>query len=84
MSGGGAGTSWTKLENDTTDGVHDIELWLGTIAATGCSPINVTFSGTIGSEDVELIAQEYSSGLGAATVWSDDNRQHQQQQRRRR
>ena len=37
VSGGGAGASWTKLQGDSTDGVHDVELWIGTIATTGAS-----------------------------------------------
>ncbi len=68
VSGGNA--SWQKITS-TLDGL-DVELWLGTIYATGFSPINVQFSGNVSSTQVELSAQEYASSLGTATRWRVD------------
>ena len=69
----GGGSTWVKLGN-TGDGTRDVELWLGTITTvTGSAePINISYSAAVTSTDVELIAQEYSSALGATTVWTLD------------
>jgi hypothetical protein len=32
----------------------------------------VTFSGSAGGDDVDLVAQEFTAGLGAGTVWTTD------------
>ena len=73
ISGGGV-ASWSNLSQDTdsTDGL-DLELWMGTVTATGASTITVTFSGSVAADIVELAAQEFSSGLGAGTTWTRDS-----------
>jgi hypothetical protein len=70
VAGGGVGT-WTNLSTGT-DGSRDTELWLGTITTPGPQTIAVTYSGPVTSVGVELIAQEYSSGLGPSSLWSKD------------
>ncbi len=72
ISGGGAGSSWTKLQSDNSDGVHDVELWLGTVATAGAANATITYSSAIGATPVEIVGQEFSSGLGASTVWARD------------
>src|SRR6185312_13177821 len=39
---------------------------------TGTSSIRVGYSASVGSSDVELVAQEFTAGLGSATVWAKD------------
>ncbi len=69
----GGGSTWTKL-GTTSDGTRDVELWLGTITAAVSSNITLTYTSAITTTDVELIAQEYTSGLSpvASTVWAED------------
>ncbi|MCW2767566.1 MAG: hypothetical protein JWO11_3525 [Nocardioides sp.] len=76
VSGGGA-TGWTKVAPTTaaSNGVGNFELWLGTIGTAGASTITLTYSASITGTDVELDAQEFSSGLGAGTVWAKDGSQ---------
>ena len=68
---GGRVSSWTRLKA-VQDGSHDTELWLGTLTSTGSSTLSVTFSGSAGGDDVDLVAQEFTAGLGAGTVWTTD------------
>jgi len=72
VAGGGA-TTWTRLtqHTDSTDVVDD-ELWMGPVTTTGSSTISVTFSASVKSDLVELVAQEFSAGLGASTTWAQD------------
>ena len=71
VSGGGV-TTWSKLEAYSSYSGHDLELWLGTVTTTGTAPINVTFSGSVSSIDVELTAQQFASGYGSGAVWAKD------------
>jgi hypothetical protein len=70
LSGGGV-TTWTKLEA-FKDASHDNELWLGTVTTPGSSTITVTFSATVTSNDIDLNAQELTTGGGTSTSWSKD------------
>ncbi len=70
VSGGGVST-WTNLSSGT-DGSRDTELWLGTITAAGPQTITVAYSGPVTAVGVDLMAQEYSSGLGPSSVWTKD------------
>jgi hypothetical protein len=72
VSGGGAST-WTRLtqHTDTSNDV-DVELWMGPVTTTGASTITVTFSSSVTSIGTELVAQEFSSGLGTSTTWALD------------
>lgn len=71
ISGGGA-TTWTKLSSYLDSTSHDNELWLGTLSSTGNSTIAVSFSSSVASSDVDLNAQEFSSGFGSSSVWAKD------------
>src|SRR6185312_9767393 len=71
VTGGGV-TSWTKLVSFHDNSGRDIELWLGTVTTTGTSSIRVGYSASVGSSDVELVAQEFTAGLGSATLWAKD------------
>ena len=54
------------------DGGHDIELWLGTITSPGSSTMKVTYTADLRGADTDLVAQEFTAGLGAATSWMAD------------
>jgi hypothetical protein len=73
VTGGNAG-SWTSLStsNDGPSPTTDMELWIGTVTAAATQTITVTYTSAIGSTDVELVAQEFASGLTPATltVWA--------------
>jgi hypothetical protein len=70
VAGGGAST-WTRLSQHTDTGdVVDEELWMGPVTTAGSATITVTFSGAVPSTTTELVAQEFSSGLGATTSWA--------------
>ena len=71
VSGGGA--SWVKVEAFAGTSGKDVELWLGSVTTPGSQTVSVTYSGSVSSDDVELAAQEFTAGLGAATVWSKDS-----------
>jgi len=70
VSGGGA--NWTKLTSYEDATSHDLEIWLGTVTATGSATINVSYSASVSSSSVELMAQEFTAGLGSASVWTKD------------
>lgn len=68
ISGGGVGT-WNKAVVSAGNGtVNRVEMWVGTVATTGSSPITVTYSASPGA--AEITATEYTaSGVNAATSW---------------
>ncbi len=70
VAGGGA-TGWRRLSS-VMGTTADVEEWLGTITSTGSSTVTVSFSASVASVLVELSAQEFSSGLGTSTVWTED------------
>ncbi len=70
VSGGGA--SWTKVSSYEDATSHDLEIWLGTVTAAGSTTINLAYSASVGSSSIELIAQEFTAGLGGASVWAKD------------
>lgn len=65
----GAVGSWSRLER-FNDGSHDDELWLGTVTTPGATTLQVAFSGSASGDDVDLDAQEFGAGFGAATTWT--------------
>jgi hypothetical protein len=73
ISGGGAGSRWTKLAR-VSDSIQkdDVEEWLGPISKTGSTGVTVHFSRSVLGSTVELSAQEFTNGTGASTVWADD------------
>src|SRR5437763_3209798 len=70
VAGGGA-QRWSRLKA-YQDGGHDTELWLGTITSPGSSTMKVTYTADLRGADTDLVAQEFTTGLGAATSWMAD------------
>lgn len=71
ISGGGVST-WTKAVVNNGNGiVNRVEMWVGTVTATGNSTITVTYSAAPGSE--EVTATEFTAaGVNASTTWGVD------------
>jgi hypothetical protein len=70
ISGGGV-TTWTKAVSGQPGSVEE-EIWTGKITSAGSSsPINITYTATPGGVQ-DLVAQEFTSSVGAASVWSVD------------
>ena len=70
ISGGGV-TTWKKGTQFQGAVGNDVEIWYGTVTATGASTITFTWSATP-SGGIEYSAQEYTAGLGSSTVWAAD------------
>jgi RHS repeat-associated protein len=70
VSGGGA--TWKFLARDTGSLLGNTEFWLGTVTSTGSSTITVSYTSSIGSTYVDLVAQEFTDGTGASTTWTED------------
>ncbi len=70
ISGGGV-TTWKKAAQFQGAEGNDVELWYGTVTSTGASTITFSWSGTLAG-GIEYSAQEYTAGLGSATVWAAD------------
>jgi hypothetical protein len=51
---------------------HDTEIWQGEVSSTGPSAITVRFSPSLAGTNVDVVAQEFTAGLGSATTWSQD------------
>jgi hypothetical protein len=53
---------------------HDTEIWHGKVSSTGSANITVDFSSslTAAGTNVDVVAQEFTAGLGSATTWSKD------------
>lgn len=68
ISGGGV-SNWTKtVVNNGNGTVNRVEMWVGTVTATGASTITVTYSSAPGTE--ELTATEFTAaGVNASTTW---------------
>lgn len=72
VAGGGVST-WTRVEGPYSGySGHDLEIWTGTVSTVGSSTITVTYSGAVTSVIVGLLAQEFTSTSGSATVWAID------------
>jgi hypothetical protein len=69
---GGGVTTWTKLVSFKDNASHDLEIWLGTVTSTGSSTIAVGYSASVSGVSVELTSQEFTAGLGGATIWTKD------------
>ncbi|HEY5026038.1 MAG TPA: IPT/TIG domain-containing protein [Acidimicrobiales bacterium] len=74
MSGGGVGRGWALDTGELLgfDGV-DLELWIGTVTTTGASTITADFGTDVTSVATGLAAQEFSSSLGSAAMWTAGN-----------
>lgn len=75
----GGGATWAKAvgwTDATTDSGLRLEVWVGTITATGAAPITITFSASTAGLSTDIACQEFDSGLGTATTWSVDTSGH--------
>jgi hypothetical protein len=68
ITGGGVST-WNKTTVNAGNGiVNRVEMWVGTVTATGSSTITVNYSASPGAE--EITATEFTaSGVNASTSW---------------
>ena len=69
LSGGGV-TTWTKGEQFLSANSRDMEVWFGTVTATGPSTITFNWPVDITGDWTEYTAQEFSA---PGAVWSLDN-----------
>jgi hypothetical protein len=72
VSGGGV-ASWNKVVTSAGNGtVNRVEMWVGTVTASGSSTITVTYSAAPGAE--EITATEFTAaGVNAATSWGTES-----------
>ncbi len=70
VSGGGV-TAWTRAVS-VSEGGNELQIWTGTVSATGSSTVSVTFSGSVASIYTGLAVHEFSASSGTATVWGID------------
>jgi hypothetical protein len=70
VSGGGV-SNWHYVTqyNDSGNGLH-MEIWEGVVTTTGSQTVTATFSTPQGSVFTELVANEFTAGLGASTNWT--------------
>jgi hypothetical protein len=79
---GGNVTTWQKALSFTpSDGFHGVELWYGTVAASGSSAITVNTSAdalNVGDPNsaLSLDLQEFTASSNPATVWGLDTSAH--------
>lgn len=75
LSGGGC-SSWLHLGSSAFDTSipGSMDLWLGVVTATGSPTVSVAWNASP-STGSEIVAQEFTAGLGASTVWAVDNSQ---------
>src|SRR5580704_8395466 len=50
----------------------NLKMWSGIVSTTGSSNITATFSGSVGSIETGLAAQEFSASPGPSKVWVKD------------
>ncbi len=70
---GGSVSWWSNLESYNGYSGHDLELWMGRVTTAEPGTLTVTFSSSVATISTELTSEEFSAGLGAATVWAKDN-----------
>lgn len=80
MTGGGVPSTgpgaWARVAGPfTTTSTNSQEIWAGTVSTTGSSPVVAHWSASVASSFIELDVQEFSSGLGASTLWARDGTQ---------
>jgi len=68
MSSGKA--SWVRVAQAFGNDSKDYELWIGRINATGSDSVNLTFTGSVSSSNVETGFQEFTSSRGR--IWLVD------------
>jgi hypothetical protein len=70
VSGGGV-TNWHQVttHTDNTNNIYQ-EIWEGTVTSTGSQTVTVNFVSGAPPAEVEIVAQEFTAGLGANTNWA--------------
>lgn len=73
VTGGGA-TGWRRLAGPVTlpGFTTSSDLWIGDVVTPGSATITVTWSSSVASVNCQYGVQEFTSGGGAATVWTQD------------
>jgi len=76
VTGGGV-TTWTKaVAFAGTTQPRDVEIWYGTVSATGSATITFNWSGSVAAQTPDYGMQEFNAGLGAGAVWTVDKTGH--------
>jgi hypothetical protein len=71
---GGNVTGWTRIVSPIADNTASFtsDLWMGKVSTVGTATITTTWSGDVTGQALILDAQQFTAGLGAATVWAVD------------
>jgi len=76
ISGGGV-TTWTKGASFVgSTQARDVEIWYGTVTATGPGTITFNWSSSVAALTPEYSSEEFTAGLGAGAVWTLDKSGH--------
>lgn len=71
----GTGITWqgtATFQRFMADGVHSVEVWYGTVTATGSHTHTVSYSSTTGQVAGSINGHQLTSTAGSTTVWSVD------------
>ena len=71
----GTGITWqgtATFQRFMTDGIHSVEIWYGTVTATGSHAHTVAYSSTTGQVAGSINGHQLTSTAGSTTVWSVD------------
>lgn len=71
----GTGITWqgaATFQRFMTDGIHSVEIWYGTVTATGSHTHTVSYSSTTGQAAGSINGHQLTSTAGSTTVWSVD------------
>jgi hypothetical protein len=71
VSGGGV-SAWTRAVS-ASEGGNELQIWTGTVGATGSSTVSITFSASVASIYTGLAVHEFSASSGSSTVWGIDS-----------
>ena len=72
ISGGGV-SSWSKVQVSAQAGsYHRVEMWMGTVTATGAATATVTYSSATGNGNEINLSEYTASGINAGTTWGVD------------
>jgi hypothetical protein len=69
VAGGGV-TTWLRVANSFVGSGSTIDMWMGIVTTAGSSTITVTGSASLAAVTVRLVAQQFTSTLGASTQWA--------------
>lgn len=69
VAGGGV-TTWARVASSFVGSGSTIDMWMGIVTTAGSSTITITGSASLAAVTVRLIAQQFTSTLGASTQWA--------------